>query len=186
MQQEVKESNFTMQRQGTLENQAKFFSLQSPWIKEIYTVKPGDSLYNISRLFGITVQLLKEVNHLNSDIIQPGMELGIPNPKFRIDISLYRKWLLLYSKNDLVAIYKVGVGENNSTPQGEFTIVNKVANPVWYRLGAVVPADSPDNLLGSRWLGLSIDGYGIHGTNEPESIGQAVSLGCVRMHNRII
>lgn len=182
--QEVKEYNFMLQKQRAIENQTRFFSPQSPWIKETYTVKLGESLYRISRLFGITVQLLKQVNRLNSDIIQPGMKLEIPAPKFRIDINLSRRLLLLSSNDELVAAYSIGIGENSSTPHGEFTIVNKVINPVWYRIGAVIPAGSPENVLGSRWLGLSIEGYGLHGTTEPESIGQATSLGCIRMQNK--
>jgi len=55
--------------------------------------------------------------------------------------------------------------------------------PLWYRVGAVVPADSQDYELGTRWLGLSIDGYGIHGTKDPSSIGKQATLGCVRMIN---
>jgi lipoprotein-anchoring transpeptidase ErfK/SrfK len=46
-----------------------------------------------------------------------------------------------------------------------------------------VPADSPKNILGSRWLGLSEKSYGIHGTTEPQSIGRQVTSGCVRMRN---
>ena len=69
--QKLKENDFTAQRQRALENQSKFFSPRSPWVKEIYIVKPGDSLYQISRLFGITVQLLKQVNDLVSDTIHP-------------------------------------------------------------------------------------------------------------------
>ena len=181
---ELKENDFMAQRQRALENQSKFFSPRSPWVKEIYIVKPGDSLYQISRLFGITVQLLKQVNDLVSDTIHPGMKLGIPDPKFHIDINLSHRQLFLYSNSDLVAAYRVGIGKNISTPLGAFTITNKLIDPVWYRIGAVIPAGSPENALGSRWMGLSVEGYGIHGTIEPESIGQATSSGCIRMHNK--
>ena len=47
----------------------------------------------------------------------------------------------------------------------------------------VIPADSPDNILGSRWMGFDLPGYGIHGTTEPESIGKSCTQGCVRMLN---
>jgi len=58
-----------------------------------------------------------------------------------------------------------------------------VPDPPWYKVGAVVPANSPENILGTRWLGLSQAGYGIHGTTEPATLGQAVTAGCVRMAN---
>jgi len=56
-------------------------------------------------------------------------------------------------------------------------------DPVWYKEGAIVPAESPENILGSRWLGLSEKGYGIHGTVDPDSVGQQATQGCVRMLN---
>ena len=56
-------------------------------------------------------------------------------------------------------------------------------NPVWYHKGEIVPPGTPDNFLGTRWLGFDLPQYGIHGTVEPQLIGQSVSHGCVRMHN---
>jgi lipoprotein-anchoring transpeptidase ErfK/SrfK len=82
-----------------------------------------------------------------------------------------------------VKTYHVSTGANNCTPVGNFKIDNKVVNPTWYTLGSVVPPDSPKNILGSRWLGLSAKGYGIHGTTEPQSIGKQVTSGCIRMKN---
>jgi lipoprotein-anchoring transpeptidase ErfK/SrfK len=70
------------------------------------------------------------------------------------------------------------------TPEGKFTIVNKVEDPIWYKLDKQYPPGSPKNLLGTRWMGLNQKGYGIHGTRNPKSIGMALSHGCIRMHNR--
>jgi len=47
----------------------------------------------------------------------------------------------------------------------------------------VIPTGK-DNPLGTRWLGLSQKGYGIHGTNAPKSVGHAASHGCIRLRNR--
>ena len=47
----------------------------------------------------------------------------------------------------------------------------------------MIESGSPENSLGTRWLGFDKKGYGIHGTVEPETIGQQVSQGCVRMLN---
>ena len=66
---------------------------------------------------------------------------------------------------------------------GTFRIVNKIMDPVWYTEKAVVPAESPENVLGSRWMGFNLAGYGIHGTVSPEKIGQQATKGCVRMLN---
>ncbi len=57
------------------------------------------------------------------------------------------------------------------TPLGRFRIVNRVVL-------------DGQQVYGTRWLGLDKPRYGIHGTNNPDSIGRAVSLGCVRLQNR--
>jgi hypothetical protein len=50
----------------------------------------------------------------------------------------------------------------------------------------VVIPPGPNNPLGPRWVGLSQKGFGIHGTNQPSSVGKAASHGCIRMRNRDI
>ena len=66
------------------------------------------------------------------------------------------------------------------SPVGTFTIERRVANPTYHHNGKTV-LPGPGNPVGTRWMGLSISGYGIHGTNEPKSIGKAASHGCIRM-----
>jgi hypothetical protein len=56
-----------------------------------------------------------------------------------------------------------------------------LVSPTYYHPGKVIPAGA-DNPLGTRWIGLSTKGYGIHGTNVESSIGKAASHGCIRMH----
>mgnify|MGYP001194211020 CR=1 FL=1 len=108
----------------------------------------------------------------------------------RIVIDKSENVLRLSENGKLLKTYRVATGKDPSlTPEGTFTIVNKIPNPSWTNpeTGKTTPGGSPRNPLGSRWLGLSIGGgskYGIHGTNQPGSIGSHVSLGCVRMHNR--
>jgi hypothetical protein len=63
---------------------------------------------------------------------------------------------------------------------GTFTIERRVANPVYQHDGKTVQP-GPANPVGTRWMGLNIRGYGIHGTNTPKSIGKAASHGCIRM-----
>ncbi len=91
--------------------------------------------------------------------------------------------LFLKNGDEVLKVYKVSTGTNNSTPVGTFKITSKLVDPVWFNKGIVVPPDSPQNVLGSRWLGFDMPGYGIHGTVEPETIGQQVTAGCVRMRN---
>jgi len=58
-----------------------------------------------------------------------------------------------------------------------------VANPAYYHNGAVLEA-SENSPVGTRWIGLNLKGYGIHGTNAPRMIGRAASHGCIRLRNR--
>lgn len=83
--------------------------------------------------------------------------------------------------------YSVATGRTDDlTPQGLFTIIVKAKDP-YYRKSDI-PGGSPDNPLGTRWMGFDAEGtdgrtYGIHGTNNDDSIGKYISNGCIRMHN---
>jgi len=86
--------------------------------------------------------------------------------------------------------FKVGLGTDNGTPVGTFVIKNKQSNPPWTnpKTGERFGADDPKNPIGEYWLGFKgvgpaavYEGFGLHGTIEPESIGQQRSMGCVRM-----
>ncbi|HHW55922.1 MAG: L,D-transpeptidase family protein [bacterium] len=93
--------------------------------------------------------------------------------------------LSYWEDGQLIKEYPVAVGKPTSpTPEGTFTVLNKLVDPTWYPPDGSRPVPpGPGNPLGRRWLGFA-PGYGIHGTNAPGSIGRAVSLGCVRMHNK--
>lgn len=96
-------------------------------------------------------------------------------------ISIPDRKLALVDDGVVVKVYPIAVGAGHSpSPQGNFTIISRVSNPSWTHKGKVV-APGKDNPVGSRWMGLSLKGYGIHGTNAPRSIGKAASHGCFRM-----
>ncbi|MDA8228095.1 MAG: L,D-transpeptidase [Desulfitobacterium hafniense] len=93
--------------------------------------------------------------------------------RHQIVIHKSRKQLELYEGNRLIGRYPIAIGKRDTpTPIGHFSIVSKEPNP--------------GGIFGSHWLGLSIPHYGIHGTNNPASIGQSVSKGCIRLHNQDI
>ena len=92
--------------------------------------------------------------------------------------------LMLYFGDKLLKTYVVSTGANDSTPLGTFRVTTKLENPTWYKPGKVAGPQDKRNRLGTRWIGLSAKGYGIHGTTEPEKLGQSVSAGCVRMRNK--
>ncbi|HEY3929894.1 MAG TPA: L,D-transpeptidase [Candidatus Koribacter sp.] len=96
-------------------------------------------------------------------------------------ISIQDRKLALIDDGKVVRVFPVAVGKDSTpSPEGTFTIKTRVADPTYYHKGTVIPA-GPENPLGSRWMGLSEKGYGIHGTNAPKSIGKAASHGCIRM-----
>ena len=114
-----------------------------------------------------------------------GMESGKPAPeRRRIVVSLTERKLVLFEGEQALRVYDVAVGKRTTpSPTGKFAIINRVPNPTWYGPAGVVPPGT-NNPLGSRWMGLSIKGYGIHGTNVPSSIGKAASHGCIRMRKQ--
>jgi L,D-transpeptidase ErfK/SrfK len=102
----------------------------------------------------------------------------------RIVVNLTDRKLVLLEGERVLRIYDVAVGKRSTpSPQGKFAIINRVPNPTWYGPSTVV-APGKSNPLGSRWMGLSAKGYGIHGTNVPTSIGKAASHGCIRMRKQ--
>lgn len=101
-------------------------------------------------------------------------------------VSIPDRRLALLEDGKVVKVYRVAVGADASpSPSGEFEIVNRITDPTYYHPHVVIPA-SEESPIGTRWVGLSRKGYGIHGTNEPRSIGRAASHGCIRMNNRDI
>ncbi|MCQ6557690.1 L,D-transpeptidase [Paenibacillus mendelii] len=91
-------------------------------------------------------------------------------PRYRIIVDLSDRQLYLLDVNTVVRGFPVGIGRMvTQTPTGEYTIINKQPDP--------------GGPFGAFWMGLSKPHYGIHGTNDPSSIGRLVSHGCIRMYN---
>jgi lipoprotein-anchoring transpeptidase ErfK/SrfK len=98
-----------------------------------------------------------------------------------IVVSLEDRKLALVEDGQVKKVYPVAVGKPSTpSPVGTFIIERRVVNPTYHHNGRTV-LPGPGNPVGTRWMGLSKHGYGIHGTNEPKSIGKAASHGCIRM-----
>jgi LysM repeat protein len=88
-----------------------------------------------------------------------------------IIIVLEERRLYLSINNQINNSFPVAIGKASTpTPTGQFSVINKLKNPY-------------NPALGSRWIQFTPKMHGIHGTNQPNLIGQAVSNGCVRMYN---
>ncbi len=157
--------------------------------KEPYTIQSGDLLYLIARRNNMNLEHLFHSNRIRGPIERPAIRVGdviqLFNGSFSIEVSKSRNEMILYMNDRFFKRYPVGTGEFGSTPVGEFKIVNRQSEPVWYRPadGRVIPYGHEENLLGTHWLGFNVRGYGIHGTWQPETIGHQLSDGCVRMLN---
>jgi L,D-transpeptidase ErfK/SrfK len=144
----------------------------------IHTVKPGETLALISSNYRIPYPRLLAANPgiPNPNMIFVGQKIvipGLPEPStipYVIQVSLGQRKLTLLKNGVINKTYPIAVGKMlTQTPLGEYVIVNREPNP--------------GGPFGVMWLSLSRRGYGIHGTNNPSSIGKAISHGCIRMHN---
>lgn len=83
-------------------------------------------------------------------------------------------------------VYPVATGLSRElTPEGKFTIIVKAVNPYYRKKN--IEGGTPENPLGSRWIGFDAKGtdgrtYGVHGNNNPDSVGKYITQGCIRMH----
>jgi lipoprotein-anchoring transpeptidase ErfK/SrfK len=107
---------------------------------------------------------------------------GTQESRRRIVISIADRKLALVEDGRVLKIYPAAVGADATpSPAGTFRIVTRVPNPTWYGPHHRIVPPGKSNPLGTRWIGLSRRGYGIHGTNNQSSVGHNVSHGCIRM-----
>lgn len=173
---------------------------------DAYTVQAGDVLAAIPRRegFRIDYRLIQRLNKLaNPNMIRPGQKLKVLYGPFHavIDKSAFRMDIYADQRDTAgnrfyICSFPVGLGEYGMTPVGMFrvppsSVQEKLINPAWVnpRTGEKFAPDNPNNPIGERWIPLEgtddntrdLHGYGIHGTIEPDSIGQEKSMGCIRM-----
>jgi len=162
-------------------NEELIFSKKPSPDSVVYVVKKGDTLSKIGRVYDIPYELIKRINDLKGDFIYPDQRLKVIKGPFDAVIELQKFRLTVYLKGNFVKEYPIGIGKAGISPIGKFKVKNKLPNPAWTKPGEQMAADDPNNPLGERWIGVEGD-YGIHGTIEPDSIGQAASEGCIRMY----
>ena len=166
-----------------------------PGTSFLYTIQPGDRLWNLcyksfpkEQKLRVEPGFLLWVNGLSDATrIREGQIIKVPKEEITLYVrkSAMKLWVLLGGV--YVAEFPVGIGAKDKTPEGVFEIETKIEKPDWYRDGKRIRYGQPENPLGTRWMGFKrtrkAAGYGIHGTVEPDTIGRAASEGCVRMHN---
>ena len=165
-----------------------------------YVIESGDSLAKLPKKLDLDVdwRFLQRINQLSDPTrIRVGQRIKVIKGPFHaiIDKRAFRMDLYMGDFSDRVYVrsFTVGLGEFGATPEGAFIVKpdSKLVNPAWTnpRTGEHFEPNDPKNPLGEYWIGLlgasdnirNLESYGIHGTVDPDSIGQERSMGCVRM-----
>jgi lipoprotein-anchoring transpeptidase ErfK/SrfK len=150
---------------------------------------PGHRLRQGPVVAGIVHELLASTRlplRFKTQMIAPGLTRSDVGAVILINRSLNR---LTYFDRGKMRRFAVATGQSiYPTPAGRFQIVDKWKDPWWspptydsWAKGLKPVPPGPNNPLGTRWMGLSAPGVGIHGTDQPSSIGYSASHGCIRM-----
>jgi hypothetical protein len=167
----------------------------------------GSGIATVRARLGVAVDGRRLAERVAGALTNPGEVRRVPVPAHRVrprvttrELARRYPWFLtvdrqsfrmrLYRRLRLVKVFTIAVGQVGfDTPAGLYHIQNKAVNPPWSvpnkpwageLAGRVIPSGSPDNPIKARWLGI-YDGAGIHGTDDPASLGSAASHGCIRM-----
>jgi len=158
-------------------------------------------LAQIAARYGVTYELLERINGVGARRVRLGQRLKVLRGPMHAVVIKHAFRMDLYATDTAggpvyLCSFPVGLGEENSTPEGAFRIRpgGKLENPGWTnpRTNKTWDRNDPDIPIGEYWLALEgldehnadLTGYGIHGTNEPESIGQQASMGCIRLRDQ--
>jgi len=154
-------------------------------LTEVYIVQKGDMLSKVAKRYQVTANLLQRINNLpNENVIHIGQRLKVVRGPFSIGVDTKNLRLNVYLGQKHVRAYPVGLGtEDTACPMGRLRILDKVTNPRWDYGGMHAAPGDPNNPVGTRWIKIA-PSFGIHGTNDPASITERSSAGCIRMHNR--
>ena len=162
------------------------YASPQPHFVKPYVVQHGDRLQAIAARYKVPWQYLAALNRVNERKIREGQKLKVNKGPFSAVVDLSEFELTIHAHGFFVHRYTVGIGKKGTSPQGVRTVQQKLVNPTYYGPdGLVIDADDPSNPLGEHWIDLG-DSYGIHGTIDAESVGQARSRGCIRMKNEDI
>jgi len=168
-----------------------------------YTIGNKETLIILARAYDVGYNEITDANrNIDPWVPAKGTRVLIPNSWLLpgildkgiiINLAEMRLYYFFYLENHkYVSTYPVGIGRQGfNTPAGTYHITLKVKDPVW-RVPEDIRKEKPelpafvlpgtDNPLGKYWLQLSVNGYGIHGTNMPYGIGRRVSHGCIRLY----
>jgi len=197
-----------MTKKQMLSIKAKLTDLSADWLfsRKIlqndplcvaHRVKSGQYLANIARDNKVPHEILQKINRIPDPTRVPaGATIKLVRGPFHAKVYLDSRTLDLYLQNTFVKTYRIGIGrQSTETPTGLWRVKpnGKLKRAPWPDpdTGRILHFGEPGYALGERWIGLDgikgscegRTGFGIHGTNEPQSIGKPSSRGCIRLLN---
>ncbi|MBU0640131.1 MAG: L,D-transpeptidase family protein [Planctomycetes bacterium] len=184
---------------ATIAEQTVFSRQQLPNdpLCDTHLIASGDTLINIGRQYDVPADVLMTINRISDPRrIRADQRIKVLRGPFNAKIYKSQFRLDVYLQDLYVRSFRVGLGANGATPEGVWRVKERLPNPTYYPPASatnkrIIAADDPQNPLGEHWIGLEgvqgeavgQEGFGVHGTIEPESIGRAVSMGCVRLRS---
>ena len=154
---------------------------------QAYTVKPGDTLESIAAAHDVPWQLLAKINGISDpQSLQPGQQLKVVPGPFHAVVELAKYEMTLMVQDHYAGRFPIGIGQDQPDLEGTYVVREKVVNPTYYGRDGEIDADDPRNPLGERWISLGDNQVGIHGTNDPQNVGQTRPKGSVCLGERDI
>ena len=148
-------------------------------LEKPYQVKPGQSLQQIAEEHQVPWQLLAKINGLTDPAaIRPGDPLKVVRGPFDAVVDARNYRLTLFLQGRYAGRFSIGLGRDTPSGEGDFEVHGVVDNPVYRGADVVVPAGDPGNPIGRIWIDLG-NQWGIHGTNDPRSVGTNTGRGCI-------
>lgn len=153
-------------------NTEMFFSTKVPFGKTEYVVKRGDTLWRIARKLDSTPEVIMRTNHLDSDRLQPGDRLLVPDAEFTVTLDLPNERAVVHTGNGFFKQYPIVA--INLPRRIRAPITTTVKGVTFWKDGAIVAASSePERRAGTPRLHLAIGGYTLYGVSEDEGVAES-------------
>jgi hypothetical protein len=155
-------------------------------LEEAYRVRPGERLEAIAQEYKVPWQLLAKINGLRDpDRLQADDRLKVVRGPFEAVISKHQYSLTLSVAGRYAGRFRIGLGDPQRLREGVYTVQEKLPGRPYFASDRAIEADDPKNPLGHRWIGLNGD-VGIHGTNDPSTVGRSGCPGTICLEDRDI
>jgi hypothetical protein len=165
-------------------------------LEKPYAVQPGDTIEKVAQQYSVPWELLARINgllppgHIKTDDplksvpLPAGSELKVIRGPFEAVVLLSKHELALMLQGRYAGRFSIGVGRDQPSLEGTYTIRDKSLNPPYYGSDGVnINPGDPKNPLGGAWIGLT-ERIGIHGTNSPQGIGRDDNRGSICVGDR--